>query len=90
MAYWEKTGRMPERLANAPALPAGLEYLWNDFTELHVSRGSTGFGAARITYQDLDSWQRVTGARLECWEIDAIRRADNAYLASLPKGKANG
>ncbi len=90
MGFYEKTGRLPDRLADAPVLPVGLEQLWHDFTELHGCRGSNGFGPARITYQDIDCWQRVNGTTLEGWQIAAIRQADSAYLASIAKGKSNG
>jgi hypothetical protein len=68
-------------LADAPRLPSGCEQLWRDFMALHNSRGFTGFGPARITFVDIDAFQRVQGVRLPAWQIDAIRRADNAYLA---------
>lgn len=89
LVVYERTGRMPERLANVPALPVGCEQLWLDFSELHASRGSTGFGPARITFLDLYAWGQVNGATLSAWQLEAIRRADNAYLESLPKPKAN-
>jgi hypothetical protein len=85
MSVWEKTGREPDALANAPALPSGMERLWQDFAELHDSRGSSGFGPMRITFGDLDAWQRIQGVTLAPWEINAIRKADNAYLASHAK-----
>jgi hypothetical protein len=50
------------------------------FGELHSCRGSTGFGPMRITYTDIDAFQRVSGQVLLPWEREAIRRADNAYL----------
>lgn len=87
---WERSGKEPRRLVEAQELPAGLELLWDDFLELHSARGSTGFGPARITFVDIDAWQRVNGVTLRPWQIEAIRRADNAYLASLPKSKEAG
>lgn len=93
MAVWQKTGREPQKLADAPRLPDGCEQLWSDFADLHGCRGSTGFGPMRITFGDLDAWQRVQGVRLPAWQIAAIRGADNAYLASWAeqnKGKDHG
>jgi hypothetical protein len=75
-----QTGRTPEALLAAPPCPQGCEDLWRIFNELHSCRGSSGFGPLRIGYADLDSFQRVTGTTLAPWEIDAIRRADRAYL----------
>ena len=88
-AYQRRTGKVHEKLIDAPELPAGCEGLWPDFLELHDSRGSTGFGAMRITFADMDAWQRVRGAALPPWQVDAIRRADNAWLSDFapkPKG----
>jgi hypothetical protein len=89
-AAWRATGKMPQMLVDAPELPEGLQSLWAAFLELHDSRGSTGWGAARITFMDMDAWQRVTGGRLAPWQIDLIRRADNIWLAEFaPKPKAD-
>ena len=77
---WEKSGVCPALIANAPKLPDGCDQLWHDFLELHDSRGSTGFGPMRITFSDLHAWQTMRGLRLQGWELDAIRRADNAWL----------
>jgi hypothetical protein len=79
-AVEEKTGRTPQALLDAPSLPEGCEELWRVFGELHSCRTSNGFGPNRITYTDVDAFQRVTCIRLKPWELDAIRRADRAYL----------
>lgn len=89
-AVWERTGTEPARLRDAPDLPVDMTWLWADFLQLHNSRGSTGYGPAPITFTDLAAWQSVTGLRLRPWQIDAIRRADNAFFASLPKPKGKG
>lgn len=79
------TGKTPQRLLDAVTLPDGLFQLWIDFLELHGSRTGTGFGPSRITFADIDAWQRIRGVSLNGWHIDAIRRADDAFMASLPK-----
>jgi hypothetical protein len=80
-AVEERTGVTPKALLDAPPCPEGCEELWRAFGELHACRGSNGFGPNRITYTDLDAFQRVTGVRLARWELAAIRRADRAYLS---------
>lgn len=80
-----QTGRLPQRLAEARALPEGLEQLWEDFIDLHGCRQNHGFGPSRITFMDIDAWQRVNHVTLPPWQIAAIRAADNAFLASLPR-----
>ncbi len=62
-------------LLDAPSCPEGCEALWNIFCELHACRGE-----GRISYVDVDAYQRVTGVVLRPWELAAIRRADNAFL----------
>lgn len=71
---------MPQMLLDAPALPEGCEELWSIFCELHSCRGSTAVAPQRITYGDLDAFQRVSGIRLQPWEREAIRQADALYL----------
>lgn len=79
----KKTGKVHDLIANGPAMPRGCSQLWSDFLELHGSRGSTGFGAARITFADLKAWQDVRGVRLDAWEIDAIRKVDSMWLSDF-------
>lgn len=84
-----RTGKVPDFIVNAPPLPEGCEMLWQRFLSLHLSRGSAGFGMARITFVDIDAFQRVTRTMLSPWEIDLIRKADNLWLSEFqpkPKG----
>lgn len=83
---WEKSGKEPARLASAAELPPLLDPLWSDFLQLHRARGSNGFSPSPISFADIDAWQRVTGFKLRPWQLECIRRADEAYLASLRKG----
>lgn len=86
--YEEANERAHPLIADAPPLPDGLESLWSDFLELHDSRGSTGWGPARITFTDLQAWQSVRGTMLTPFEVDCIRRADNMWLVDFaPKPK---
>lgn len=80
MAAQRRSRKPHPMLADGPVLPRGCEVLWSDFLELSASRGSTGMGPARIGYHDIDAYQRVQDMKFEPWEIDAIRRADNAFL----------
>lgn len=79
---------MPE-LDDAPTLPDDLLYLWEWFLQLHRSRGGSGFGLMGITYEGIRAWCDVTGAEPHGWEIEAIKRADNAYcdVVNEPKAK---
>lgn len=89
-AAWRASGKMPEMLATAPAIPEGAGKLWQDFLQLHGSRGSTGWGPMRITFADMQAWQVLTGSMLKPWEVDLIRKADDLWLSEFaPKPKAD-
>jgi hypothetical protein len=81
----ERTGRTVQDLHGGPELPDGCEMLWRDFMAMHGARGSSGFGPLRITWLDIDAYQRIMGVRFAPWEIEAMHRADTAYLASRAK-----
>jgi hypothetical protein len=61
--------------------------LFSYFLELHGTRGASMAGPLRITFAEIEAWQRVQGMLLEPWQIDAITGADRAYIASVAKGK---
>jgi hypothetical protein len=77
---WQQTGIMPAKLADAPMLPEGCEDTWAAFVQLRSSCPSAGMGPGVISFGEVDAYQRVTGERLEPWQIAAIRAADRAYL----------
>lgn len=72
-------------LLAAPSCPAGCGELWRIFGELHACRGNSGFGPMCVTFTEIDAYQRVSGVKLQAWELDAIRRADAAFLADWSK-----
>lgn len=77
-------------LLDAPELPSGCEQLWLDFLALHECRGSSGFGPHKISWRDFADWQGVTGAWLEPWQRDAIRKADDAFIADWQERQPKG
>lgn len=52
--------------------PAG-QRVWDWFWELDKGR-QVGMEANAISWSDIAEWQRVTGARPEHWELNAIYR----------------
>ena len=59
---------------------AGWSYLLDWFWDLSQSRGSTGFGPARLSFSEIEAWSRLTGNNLKPWELKAIRAMDAAYM----------
>lgn len=82
-AVAQQLGRLPDALANAPSLPAGGEFVWSVFNELHPCRSLGMAGPQPISFVELDAWQRVTGIRLRPFELQAIRAIDFAFLESV-------
>jgi hypothetical protein len=70
-----------------PPMPSGLSYLWAIFVRLSGRRGSSGSGP--ITYLEIDAFQRITGTRLNGWEIEMIEALDRCYLAEWHRAKAS-
>lgn len=83
--YRERTGRDHPMLTDAPRLPESCSLLWSQFLDLHGCRGSTIAGPAKVTFTDIDAFERVNRFKFDPWEIDAIRRADSEYLAQVAK-----
>lgn len=73
IAQWrqvEKTiGSAPQLLMDAPVLDEELQYLWNEYCEIVK-------GCDRITWESLDSYQRLTGINLTPWESSIMIELD--------------
>ena len=73
-------------------MPEGFAGVWRDFMALHSTRPVGMNGPSRIPWAELDAYQRVNGFRFQPWQIEAIRRADMAFMefsaetAPKPKG----
>lgn len=80
-----KGRRKKNRAAIGPELPRGVVGVWNAFAQLSAGRGGGGFGAGSITFSEIEAFVRLTGHTLDPWEVDAIRRLDDLYLAAQAK-----
>ncbi|WP_423856298.1 phage tail assembly chaperone [Xaviernesmea oryzae] len=58
--------------------------MWDWFVDLHNTR-QYGFSANPISYQEIDSFCRLTGAVIPWWELSVIRRMDTVVVAILNK-----
>lgn len=56
-------------------------HLWQWFCEI--------VGPERLTFAEIDAWQRVTGASLSGWEVSALRQMD-AVRHEIAAKKAEG
>jgi hypothetical protein len=66
------------------------EYLWNWYVELASARGGSGFGPNPIGFCDIEAWARLTGRRPIPWEVETLRRMDDATLLAVAKKSDGG
>lgn len=70
----------PPQLINAPDCPPLAKHVWGYFLDLSPTRGSTGFGPARLTRQEIRLWEADEGITLDRWERNAVMKIDAAYI----------
>jgi len=78
-AAQKMTGKAPRRLTEAE-VPSWGQYLLNLFWDLQSARGSTGWGPAAMSWADMTAWIQLRRLRLDAWEVDVLRRLDQAWL----------
>jgi hypothetical protein len=72
------------QLEAVPSVPRLAAHIWEHFQELNRDRGYGPTGQPlTISYRDLRAWRLETGTVIEPWERHALRRLDDAYLASV-------
>ncbi|WP_435532479.1 phage tail assembly chaperone [Pseudorhizobium tarimense] len=59
-------------------------HIWGWFIELHNTRQS-GFSANPITYSEIESFCRLSGAIISPWELSVIRSIDAEVLSVINK-----
>lgn len=67
-----------------PPFPLALTYLWQAYGRMR-RRCSAGMGLNPISLGDIDAFVRLTGSRLAPWEVEAIERLDEVWLAANAK-----
>lgn len=77
---YNATGVWPKDYEPIPP-PDEASGLWDLFWELRqtVPAGMSGMG--RISFLELDAWQRVRGVRLGNFVVDILLKMDAAYVA---------
>lgn len=64
-----------------PDFPDVARHVWDHFLSIHRGRSYGINGPNPISFQDIESWSRLTGWKLSPWEVDAVKRLDVAYLS---------
>jgi hypothetical protein len=71
-------------------LPAALGYLWIAFLRLAARRQSYGFGPVRLSWVEIDAFNRLSGTKLKPWEIEIIEALDDCWMAAQRKPGGEG
>ena len=66
-------------------LPSELEELWKHYLELAATRRWGQAGPLAISWEELESYNRMVCAQFTIWEMYTLRRTDEAVLPILGK-----
>ena len=65
-----------------PECPHELQYLFEWYVDLSSSRNHTQV-ANGISYQEIESFERMRRIKLTLWELDTLRRIDMRIVTAL-------
>lgn len=61
-------------------IPDCVDYLWEWFGELNMSRSSNGFGVNPISYLEIQSWNELNTNMIRPWEVKTLKKMDAIFL----------
>jgi hypothetical protein len=69
--------------------------LWGWYQELAARRGSNGFGPNKVSYAEIEAWERRSGVTLHEHEVEWVFELDRIFLAAIqppekPKAQRGG
>lgn len=73
-------GYPPEELLNPTEFPSLLLYIWSAFIDLNSARTAGFSGPNPLTYTEIKAWKELTDTPLSPWDIQVIKRLDQAYI----------
>lgn len=77
---WKATGEQPQELADAPAFPSGVRYLWDWFCELQVSTDKV------VSFTEIQAWSTLTGKVPTPAEVQALRGLSKDFISTQSHG----
>lgn len=69
-----------------PDWPEALDWLYRAFCDIRRGARADMSGAVRITWADIDAWERHSGVSLDPEDVDAIFALDAAWQSPDEKG----
>lgn len=83
-----QTGVRAAALDEIPPLPFEAEQVWQWFGDLNRARGSGMVGPESLSWSDVCAYFQLLGFRPSRWELEALSRLDDKYIASRLGGDA--
>jgi hypothetical protein len=87
-----QTGVVAPELKALPEIPFGTTHIWQWFSDLDSKR-QAGMAINALSWSDIEAYFRLRRIIPMQWELDAIVKLDNAFLASRydnTTGRAKG
>lgn len=78
----KQTGVIAKELSDLPCLPMETSHIWRWFTDLNKRRQSS-MSIAPLAWSDIDGYFRRRRIDPMPWEMDAIDRLEDCYLAAM-------
>lgn len=86
----KRGGHVEDMLPGAIECPAGLEYLWQWFLDLHAARQMGGMGPSALAYSEILAWATLMHRFPRPWEVDVLRDLDAVWIEEWMKSKPSG
>jgi hypothetical protein len=77
----QQTGVVAPELQNMPELPRGTEHIWSWYCELDSKR-QAGMNVNALSWSDIRAYFDLKRIHPSTWELQALVRLDDAFLAS--------
>lgn len=81
---YQQTGIRKPDLDNPPVIPPAVTHVWAWFFELNRARQS-GMGLNPLSWGEIDAYCRLTGQRMQRWELNLLAIFDTAFLDVMQK-----
>lgn len=76
----KQIGHPPKELVNPYEPPNLLMHVWSAFCELSLARTAGLNGPNPITYQEIESYMRLTDTPLDAYEVSILKQLDGILI----------
>jgi len=62
-----------------------MSFMWGCYSDLDLSRTSSGFGPNPLSYAEIEAYGRLIGIDWRPWQVRALKMLDAAFLQFCAK-----